>query len=87
MKQFQNALNKAHQAAAEVAAALQTLQRARVLRDEALMELWDLVKQVKRGLLGDSDHGPNDPMVKEWGNKREVEYDSGLTRREKSEED
>lgn len=87
LKQFQNALNKAHQAAAEVAAALQTLQRARVLRDEALMELWDLVKQVKRGLLGDPDHGPNDPMVKEWGNKREVEYHSGLTRREKSEED
>jgi uncharacterized protein YukE len=86
LTQFQNMLNKAHQAAAEVAAALQALQRARVLRNEALKELWDLIKQVKRGLLGDPDHGPNDPMVKEWGGKREEEYDSGLTRKSSSEE-
>lgn len=87
LKQFQQALNKAHQAVAEVSTALQALQRARVLRDEALMELWDSIKQVKRGLLGDPDHGPNDPMVKEWGGKREEDYDSGLTRRAKTEED
>ena len=86
LQQFRNMLNRAHQAVAEVEAGLQVLQRLRVLRDEVLKDLWALIKQVKRGLLGDPDHGPNDPMVKEWGNKREEEYDSGLTRRPRSEE-
>jgi len=87
LNQFQNILRKAQLAIAEVTTALQALQRARVLRDEILKDLWDLIKQVKRGLLADPGHGPNGFLIKIWGGKREEDYDSGLTRREKSEED
>ena len=87
--QLESALRRLDGALDGLLETLQGVDRMRILRDDVLTETWEICKQAKRGLLGDKEHGPSDPMVKEWGFKREEDYESGLTRKkaEAEEED
>ena len=84
--QLEQALRKVKEALDALLEALQGAERGRTLRDDVFESLWELFKQAKRGLVADPDHGPDDPMVLEWGYKRESDYASGLTRKSTSEE-
>ena len=70
----------------EVQVAMQALQRARILRDQALEELRDLLGWMKRGILADPELGPDSFLLKSLGCKPSSEYKSGLTRKKKERE-
>jgi hypothetical protein len=83
--QLEVALRKLDEALDALMEILQSADRQRILRDDVYEMIWEMCKAAKRGLLGDKDHGPSDPMLKEWGFKREDDFKTGLTRKKPEE--
>ena len=83
--QLEAALRKLDEALDALMEILQSADRQRILRDDVYEMIWEMCKAAKRGLLGDKDHGPSDPMLKEWGFKREDDFKTGLTRKKPGE--